>query len=61
MGKSGRIRSFVKLRRLYKKTKGQMASILGVPVAEIEAWENNEKPCPDYIIELIKLRIDNNY
>ncbi len=61
MGKSGRIRSFKKLRRLYKKTKGQMSSILCVPIEEIIAWENNEKPCPDYIIELLKLRIDNNY
>ena len=61
MGKSGRIKNFKKLRHLYNKTRGQMAVIIGVPVSEIKAWERDEKPCPDYVIELVKFKIDNGY
>jgi DNA-binding transcriptional regulator YiaG len=58
LGKSGRIKNFKKLRRLYNKSRGQMSAIIGVPLSEIKAWERNEKPCPVYIIELVKFKID---
>lgn len=59
MSESGRVKNFRKLRYLYNKTVDQMSAILGLPVETIKKWDCREEECPDYIISIIKYRIDN--
>jgi glutathione peroxidase-family protein len=60
LSKCGIKRSFRTLRGLYNKSIYQMSAILGVPLEQIKRWDTREEKCPDFIIELIKTRIEND-
>lgn len=47
------------LRIKYNLTQKKMSEITGIPVRTIQNWEGGKRKCPEYIIELVKFKLEN--
>lgn len=47
------------LRIKYNLTQKQLSEVTGIPVRTIQNWEGGQRKCPEYIIELIKFKLEN--
>ncbi|MBQ9913555.1 MAG: helix-turn-helix domain-containing protein [Clostridia bacterium] len=46
------------LRTMSKMTQKAFAEYFGIPKRTIEQWEGNQRECKEYIIELMKYKLE---
>ena len=46
------------IRHLTGMTQAQFGTFLGIPMRSIQNWETGQRKCPDYLVELIRYRMD---
>lgn len=51
---------FKKIRIKYNLTQKQLSEVTGIPVRTIQNWEGGQRKCPEYIIELVKFKLENS-
>ena len=47
------------LRIKYNLTQKKMSEITGIPIRTIQNWEGGQRKCPEYIVELVKFKLEN--
>lgn len=50
---------FKKIRTAAGMTQKQLSEVTGIPVRTIQNWEGGQRKCPEYIIELVKFKLEN--
>lgn len=50
---------FKKIRTAAGMTQKQLSEVTGIPVRTIQNWEGGQRKCPEYIVELVKFRLEN--
>jgi len=58
------LESVESIRQLRKKTKMSQPDFgkkYGIPVATIRDWEQGRRKCPDYVVELIKFKVNSDF
>ncbi|MBQ8763117.1 MAG: helix-turn-helix domain-containing protein [Clostridia bacterium] len=51
--------TILELRRAAGMTQKAFAEYFGIPKRTIEQWEGNQRECKEYIIELMKYKLEN--
>lgn len=47
------------LRESYNLSRKEFCEYFGIPYRTLQSWELGDRECPDYVIELIKYRLQN--
>ena len=51
--------TFKELRESSGMTRPQFAEYFGIPYRTVQNWELESRPCPTYLLELMKYKLDN--
>ena len=51
--------TFKELRENSGMTRPQFAEYFGIPYRTVQNWELGSRPCPTYLLELMKYKLDN--
>lgn len=49
---------FKDLRKLSGMTQKQFSEFFGIPLRTIENWEGGKRGCPEYLLELLKYKLE---
>lgn len=49
----------IRIRREYELTQEQLSEVTGIPINTIRNWEQGQRECKSYIVELIKYKLEN--
>lgn len=51
--------TFSEVRRSSGMNKSQFANFLNIPLRTIQNWESGDRECKDWLLDLIKYKVDN--